>query len=98
MWVDGLCVPKGAKNYDNAMKFINFLCRPDVAKMNFDEIYYCTPNKGAIELIGAEEPELLEDETLFPTDETVARCEFFHDISQDIQIYNRIWLAVKSAR
>lgn len=98
VWVDGLCVPKGAKNYDNAMKFINFLCRPDVAKMNFDEIYYCTPNKGAIELIGAEEPELLEDETLFPTDETVARCEFFHDISQDIQIYNRIWLAVKSAR
>lgn len=98
VWVDGLCVPKGAKNYDNAMKFINFLCRPDVALMNFEEIYYCTPNKGAIEMIRAEQPELLEDETLFPTDETVARCEFFHDISKDIQTYNRIWLAVKSAR
>ena len=98
VWVDCMVIPKTAKNKENAEAFINFLCRPDVAKMNFDEIYYCTPNKGAIELIGAEEPELLEDETLFPTDETVARCEFFHDISQDIQIYNRIWLAVKSAR
>ena len=49
-------------------------------------------------MIRAEQPELLEDETLFPTDETVARCEFFHDISKDIQTYNRIWLAVKSAR
>ena len=38
------------------------------------------------------------DETLFPTQETVDNCEFFHDISQDIQIYNRIWLAIKSAR
>lgn len=98
VWVDGMCVPKGAKNYENALKLIDFLCRPEIAKMNFEEIWYCTPNTGAIELIGEESPELLEDETLFPTDEIVARCEFFHDITKDIQMYNRIWLAVKSAR
>ena len=69
---------------------------PEIALMNFEEICYCTPNSGAIELI--DDPEVLADETLFPSDETIARCEFFHDISQDIQTYNRIWLAVKSAR
>ena len=96
VWVDGMCIPKGAKNYENALKFIDFLCRPEIALMNFEEICYCTPNSGAIELI--DDPEVLADETLFPSDETIARCEFFHDISQDIQTYNRIWLAVKSAR
>ena len=96
VWVDGMCIPKGAKNYENALKFIDFLCRPEIALMNFEEIWYCTPNSGAIELI--DDPEVLADETLFPSDETIARCEFFHDISQDIQTYNRIWLAVKSAR
>jgi len=63
--------------------------------MNFEEIWYCTHNQGAIDLI---DEETKADETIFPTQETIDRCEFFFDISQDIQLYNRIWLAVKSAR
>ena len=95
VWVDAMCIPKGAKNRENAEAFITFMCRPDIALLNFEEIWYCTPNTGAIEMI---DEETRADETLFPTQETVDNCEFFHDISQDIQIYNRIWLAIKSAR
>lgn len=95
VWVDAMCVPKGAKNKANAEKFIDFMSRPDIALMNFEEIWYCTPNQGAIDLI---DEETKADETIFPTQETIDRCEFFFDISQDIQLYNRIWLAVKSAR
>lgn len=95
VWVDAMCVPRGAKNLTNAEIFINFMCRPDIALLNFEEIWYSTPNSGVIELLDAE---VLEDETIFPTQETVDNCEFFNDISQDIQMYNRIWLAIKSAR
>ena len=95
VWVDAMCIPKGARNKTNAEIFIDFMCRPDIALLNLEEIWYSTPNAGTIELL---DPEILEDETIFPTDETIERCEFFHDISQDIQVYNRIWLAVKSAR
>ncbi len=95
VWVDAMCVPKGAKNKTNAEKFIDFMCRPDIALMNFEEICYCTPNTGAIALV---DEETRADETLFPPQEVVYRCEFFNDISQDIQLYNRIWLAIKSAR
>ncbi|MDD3412157.1 MAG: spermidine/putrescine ABC transporter substrate-binding protein, partial [Eubacteriales bacterium] len=54
VWVDGMVVLKAAKNKENAMKFIDFMCRPDIAKMNCDEISYSSPNTGAIELMGDE--------------------------------------------
>jgi len=95
VWVDAMCVPKGAKNKENAEKFIDFMCRPEIALLNFEEIYYCTPNAGAIALL---DEETLADETLFPPQEVIDRCEFYNDISQDLQLYNSIWLAIKSAR
>jgi spermidine/putrescine-binding protein len=95
VWVDGMCIPKGARNQDNAQTFIDFMCRPDVALMNFEEIYYCTPSQGVIDLL---DEETKEDETIFPPADVIARCEFFQDIAGDIQRYNRVWLAVKSAR
>jgi spermidine/putrescine-binding protein len=95
VWVDGMCIPKGARNKENAERFIDFLCRPDIALINFEEIWYSTPNAGTVAML---DEETLADETIFPTDETIARCEFFKDIAADIQRYNRVWLAVKSAR
>jgi spermidine/putrescine transport system substrate-binding protein len=95
IWVDAMCVPKGAKNKENAEKFIDFMCRPEIALLNFEEIMYCTPNAGAIELL---DEETKADETLFPPEDVIARCEFYLDIADDIRTYDRIWLAVKSAR
>jgi len=95
VWVDAMCVPKGAKNKENAEAFINFMCRPDIALLNFEEILFCTPNTGAIELL---DDEMKADEVLFPPEDVIARCEFFMDIAGDIRTYDRIWLAVKSAR
>ncbi|MDR2657440.1 MAG: spermidine/putrescine ABC transporter substrate-binding protein [Oscillospiraceae bacterium] len=95
VWVDGMCVPKGARNKANAETFIDFMCRPDVALLNFEEIWYCTPNAGTIALL---DEETLQDETIFPPQDVIDRCEFFQDISSDITRFNRIWLAVKSAR
>ncbi|MDL2319196.1 spermidine/putrescine ABC transporter substrate-binding protein [Eubacteriales bacterium OttesenSCG-928-A19] len=95
VWVDAMCVPRGAKNLENAEIFIDFMCRPDIALLNFEEIWYSTPNSGVLELL---DDEILADETIFPTQATIDTCEFFNDISQDIQMYNRIWLAIKSAR
>ena len=48
IWIDSWVIPKNAKNVENAEAFINFLCRPDIAKMNFDYITYSIPNKQII--------------------------------------------------
>ena len=94
IWVDPMVIPKGAKNKENAEKFIDFMCRPDVAKINCEEIWYSSPNTGAIELMG---DDYINNLTMNPTQDIVDRCEFFNDIQDFIQIYNAMWLEIKSA-
>lgn len=64
VWIDSWVIPKNAQNKENAEKFINFMCRPDIALMNFEYITYSTPNKAARELI--EDPEVRNSKILFP--------------------------------
>ncbi len=95
IWVDPMVVPKNAPHYDNAMRFIDFLCRPDIAQMNCEEIGYCSPNSGAIELMGEE---YTDNPVLNPDPEDLEVCAFFHDIPADqIERYNRYWDEVKNA-
>ncbi len=42
VWFDGWVIPKYAKNVKAASYFINFMCRPDNALRNMDEIGYVT--------------------------------------------------------
>ncbi|MEG1741868.1 MAG: extracellular solute-binding protein, partial [Acetivibrio sp.] len=51
LWIDSWVIPKNAKHKENAEKFLDFLCRPDIAKMNFDYITYSPPNEAAHALI-----------------------------------------------
>jgi spermidine/putrescine transport system substrate-binding protein len=94
IWVDGMVIPKAAKNKENAEAFINFLCRPDIAQMNCETIWYSTPNTEAVTLMG---DEYINNPTLNPPDETVARCEVLLDIQDFIEVYNTVWLEIKSA-
>ena len=94
IWVDGMVVPKAAKNKENAEAFINFLCRPDIAQMNCEEIWYSSPNTEAVAMMGED---YTENPTLNPPAETIARCEVLLDIQDFIEVYNTIWLEIKSA-
>ena len=38
LWLDSWVIPANAPNKENAEKWINFLCRPDIAKKNFEYI------------------------------------------------------------
>ena len=95
IWVDAMVIPLGAKNKENAESFINFLCRPDIAQINCNEIWYSTPNIDAVGLMGED---YINNVTMNPTQETVDRCEFFNDIEDVIAIYNAMWLEIKSAK
>jgi spermidine/putrescine-binding protein len=94
IWVDGMVIPKAARNKENAEAFINFLCRPDIAQMNCEEIWYSSPNTEAVAMMGED---YTENPTLNPPAETVARCEVFLDIQDFIEVYNTVWLEIKSA-
>lgn len=95
IWVDAMVIPKGAKNKENAEKFIDFMCRPDIAQLNSQKIGYSSPNTEAIKLMGEEYANQL---TTNPPQELLDKSEFFSDIQDFIEFYNAIWLEVKNAK
>ena len=95
IWIDSWVIPKNAEHKENAEAFINFLCRPDIALMNFDYITYSTPNVEARKLI--EDEEIRNSAIAFPDDSELERCETFHYLGEDAEVvYNELWNKVKS--
>lgn len=95
VWIDSWVIPKNAKHKKNAEAFINFLCRADIAKMNFDYITYSTPNEAARELIKNEA--IRNSPVAFPSAQQLENCETFNFLGEkNDRIYNQMWREVKS--
>ena len=94
LWVDGWVIPKNAKHKENAEKWINFLCRPDIAAKNFEYITYTTPNEGALALL---DPEYTENKAVFPDmEEVLKKGEVFSYLGEkDEAKYNDRWKKIK---
>ena len=95
IWVDGMCIPKGSKNVEGAMKFIDFLCREDIAAMNFDYIYYCSPVQAVVD--GLDEEEAAQS-TINPSEDVVSRCEYFNDVEDVMSLDENVWMEIRLAR
>ncbi|MBU5481405.1 extracellular solute-binding protein [Blautia sp. MSJ-19] len=96
IWIDSWVIPKNAEHKENAEKFINFLCRPDIALMNFDYITYSTPNEAARELI--EDEDIRNSEIAFPDLSKYDNLETFQYLGTEAdQVYGDLWNKVKSS-
>ena len=95
VWIDSWCILKDAPNKENAEAFINFLCRPDIALINFEYITYSTPNKEARALI---EDESIRNSTIaFPDLSQYEHLETYRYLGEEAdRIYNDLWKEVKS--
>lgn len=95
VWIDSWCILKDAENKENAEKFIDFMCRPDIALLNFEYITYSTPNDAARELI--EDEDIRNSEIAFPNLADYNNLETFHYLGEDGDaLYNDYWKEVKS--
>jgi len=89
IFVDSICVPKNAQNYDAAMLYINFLLEPEVALANAEYICYASPNTAVTE---NPDYELYQNEILYPAAEDMPKTEYFHDIDPEIRTYyEKLW-------
>ncbi len=95
IWVDGMCVPKDSPHLAEAQQFIDFMCREDVAKMNFDYIRYCSPIQSVADNLSPEEAAM---PALNPSPEVVAKCEYFNDVEDAMSLYEGVWMEVRLAR
>ncbi|MGN0275980.1 MAG: extracellular solute-binding protein [Hominisplanchenecus sp.] len=95
IWIDSWVIPKNAQHKENAEKFINFLCRPDIALMNFEYITYSTPNTAAREMI--EDESIRNSEIAFPDLSQIPNLETFRYLGAKYDsVYNELWNKVKS--
>mgnify|MGYP004557070749 FL=1 len=95
VWIDSWVIPKNAPNKENAEKFIDFMCREDVALKNFEYITYSTPNDAARALI--EDEDIKNSKIAFPNLSQYNNLETFHYLGADGDaLYNELWKEVKA--
>lgn len=95
IWIDSWVMLKDAPNKENAEKFIDFMCRPDIALMNFEYITYSTPNTGAKELI--EDDDIRNSSIAFPDLTQYNNLETYSYLGEEFdETLNEYWKQVKS--
>lgn len=95
VWIDSWVIPKNAPNKENAEAFINFMCREDIALINFEYITYSTPNTAAQALI--EDEDIKNSPIAFPDLSQYENLETYRYLGDEgDSLYNDLWKEVKA--
>ncbi|MFQ0812503.1 ABC transporter substrate-binding protein [Brucella anthropi] len=95
MYQEDMCVLKSAPNKENAVKFMQFYTRPEIAALNVAQQTNGTPNVPARQLT----PDNIKNsKEINPTDETMKRLQIFDDLGSGIRQLDRVWTKVKTAQ
>lgn len=95
VWIDSWVIPRNAPNRENAEKFIDFMCRADIALMNFEYITYSTPNTAARALI--QDEAIKNSGIAFPDFSQYENLETYRYLgAEGDALYNARWKEVKS--
>lgn len=93
IWVDSMAIPESSSMKDEAVRFINFLCRPDVALINLEYIGYSSPNTEAMANI---DPALLDNPAFNPPQEWLDTCTVYYDLGEFKAVYDDAWTRIKA--
>ncbi len=92
LWFDNMVIPKSSKHKKEAELFIDFLCRPEIAKMNADYIGYSTSNKTARDML---DDEIKNDPLRYPDIKLLDNYEIFTYNPELSKKYSKLWQSVK---
>ncbi len=82
LWSDNMIVPNRASHKANAEALMNYYYQPEVAAEVAAWVNYICPVAGAQEAMTKIDPELAENELIFPSDELLARTHDFMSMDQ----------------
>ncbi|MBQ7464299.1 MAG: ABC transporter substrate-binding protein [Lachnospiraceae bacterium] len=77
IWIDCWGITNECVNMANAQKFLDFLCREDIARANFEEVRYSSPVTAINESLTDEEK---ASEALVPPSKKLANCEIYKNL------------------
>ncbi|MGB0845031.1 MAG: ABC transporter substrate-binding protein [Alphaproteobacteria bacterium] len=95
IWQDTMCIPKGAKNIENAHAMINYILDAEVGRDLAEYVEYATPNAAAKKIV---DPDYLANPVIFPSAETLARCESSTaTTTEEAALIDAAWTRIKAA-
>lgn len=74
LWSDNMVIPKGAPNTAAALAWMNFVYRPRVQADIAEYVQYVTPVQGVDDVLRERDPQLADNQLIFPNDEFTAEC------------------------
>ncbi len=87
IFVDSMCIPSSAQNYEAALMFINFMLEPEIALQNAEYLYYATPNTA---VLNDDRYSLKGNPYLYP--ESLPKTEYYYDLDVETRAYyEKLW-------
>ncbi len=74
LWSEDMIIPVGAPNPTAAEAFMNYVYEPEVQANIAEYVNYVTPVEGVQEVLKKREPELAENDLIFPSSEFTKNC------------------------
>lgn len=96
LFIDAMCIPKGAKQKEAAEMYINFMCEGDAAYAVSDFIGYSTPNILAYDML---DDEVKEDGISYPDDDFINnKTTIYRNLSDEANSkMQTLWTDMKSS-
>ncbi len=95
LWNDNFLIPIGSQHKKNAETLINYYYDPEVAAQVAAYVNYIPPVAGTKEAMMALDPELANDQLIFPNEATLAQAHRFRSLnSGEDQKYNAQFQAI----
>jgi spermidine/putrescine-binding protein len=89
IWIDSMCIPRGAPHPRAAHEWMNYILRPEVGAALSQATGYGTPN-----LAAARE---MKNPVPYPTPAELERLEYQVDLGKHAALWDQIWTEIKSA-
>lgn len=87
MYLDSMCIPKGAPNVELAHEFINFILRPEIYAEFLDTFGFPSTihtEAGALQKV-----------TPYYQTEALVNCELKNDLGENLEQYNKVWQKIR---
>lgn len=93
-FVDSMCIPANSKNKTLAEKYIDFMCRTDIALANLKQTGYSTPHVLAYESL---DDSIKNNKIFYPDPEITSKSQIFVDLPDEINLLmDKLWIEVKA--
>ncbi|MDR1627409.1 MAG: spermidine/putrescine ABC transporter substrate-binding protein [Oscillospiraceae bacterium] len=92
-FVDSMCIPKSSEHKEEAEKYINFMCRTDIALENILYIGYSSAQKEVIDILRQDNN---YNKFSYPDEDIIKNSKIFLNLSPEINnLLHSLWIEVK---